>query len=536
MFALALWDRQERTLQLARDRMGEKPLFYGWSRDRFLFASELGAFHALPAFDAPVDRDALGLYLCHGYVPAPWTIHQGVRKLRPGELLTLSMRTAMVEEAARRELYWSIGDALAAPRFSGSCEEAVEELETRLSQAVRLQMVADVPLGAFLSGGVDSSTIVALMQSTHGRPVKTFSIGFEEPAYNEAPQAAAVAASLATDHTELVVTSDDALAVVPELASVWDEPFADSSQIPTLLLARLARRQVTVSLSGDGGDELFWGYDHYRLARRLQRLPGLKLMGAMLNRASPELIAQVARHLPPPLRKSVSAERAMVLRDYADAKTLQQRIEALHLRPRQNLAFLAGAPECAYPLIDLAVPDGLDLDTAASVIDAGLYLPDDIMVKVDRASMSVGLEARAPMLDHRVVEFAFSLPLSYKFRDGQTKWPLRRLLYRRVPRNLVERPKMGFGGPISSWLRGPLRAWADDLLSPAALQRDGYLASAAVTSAWQAHKAGRRDQGARLWRLLMFRAWQAHHAGRSAVLPSRTAAVRSIDQAREPTA
>ncbi len=512
MFALALWDKQERVLQLARDRMGEKPLYYGWNRGRFLFASELKAFHALPWFDAGIDRDALGLYLCYGYVPAPWTIHEGVRKLPPGEILTLPAHSAQSEDAAKRETYWSLYDALSGPQFQGSPEDAVDELEARLSEAVGLQMVADVPLGAFLSGGVDSSAVVALMQAQSRRPVKTFSIGFEEQAYNEAPHAAAVAKHIGTEHVEMIVTAADAIRVIPDLAKIWDEPFADSSQIPTSLLAKLTREHVTVSLSGDGGDELFWGYGRYLLARKVQNLPGLKLMGAVLNRMSPETITQLTGRSPAPLRKMFSADRAMVLRDYAGASTVIERYEAIHVRARHNLRYMAKGTACSYPLTDIQIPHDLDQDTAASAIDAQHYLPDDIMVKVDRASMAVSLESRAPLLDHRIVEFAFSLPMSYKFRAGQTKWPLKQVLHRHVPRALVDRPKMGFGIPVSEWLRGPLKAWADELLDPAVLRRDGYLDADAVTMLWRDHLSGLRDQGPRLWRFLMFRAWQEQHA------------------------
>jgi asparagine synthase (glutamine-hydrolysing) len=512
MFALAVWDRQDRVLSLARDRMGEKPLYYGWNGGRFLFASELKALHAAPGFHAAVDRDALGLYLCYGYVPAPWSIHEHVRKLPPGEMLVIRTTDPLTEDFARREPYWSLAEAMAGARFHGSPEDAVDELEARLSEAVRLQMVSDVPLGAFLSGGVDSSTIVALMKRHATGPVKTFSIGFEEAKYNEAPHARAVAEHLGTEHTEMTVTSKAALDVIPGLAGVWDEPFADSSQIPTSLLAKLTRKHVTVSLSGDGGDELFWGYDRYLLARRVHRLPGVKVIGGVLRLVPAELFTHTAGRLPQPLRKMLSADRAMVVRDYAEAETLTKRFEALYVRPRPNLRYLAEPAVCRYPLVDVAVPDGLDIDTAASVIDASHYLPDDIMVKVDRASMAVSLESRAPLLDHRVVEFAFSLPLSYKYRNGQTKWPLKQVLYRHVPRQIVDRPKMGFGIPLSEWLRGPLKSWADDLLDPQVLRRDGYFHADAVTTLWREHQSGLRDQGPRLWRFLMFRAWQERNA------------------------
>ena len=315
----------------------------------------------------------------------------------------------MVEEAIKSDAYWSLRDALAGPRFRGGMDEAVEALEERLTEAVRLQMIADVPLGAFLSGGVDSSLIVALMQSLSKRPVKTFSIGFREPKYNEAPHAAAVANHVGSEHTEMIVTSEDALAMVPRLATIWDEPFADSSQIPTMLLSRMTRGHVTVSLSGDGGDELFWGYDRYLLARRVHRLPGLKLIAGVLKLTSPDMITQTAGRLPSPLRKMLSADRAMVVQDYAAATTVTDRYEALYVRPRHNLRYLADGAGHRYAMIGVEIPEDLDIDTASSAIDALHYLPDDIMVKVDRASMAVSLESRAPLLDHRVVEFAFSL-------------------------------------------------------------------------------------------------------------------------------
>lgn len=500
MFAFALWDRKNRELTLARDRLGEKPLYYGWQGSTFLFGSELKAFRAHPAFRAEIDRNALMLYLRHGYIPAPWSIYRGIRKLLPGTFLQLGS-DSVGRDLPEPTAYWSLADVatrgLAEP-FRGTEPEAIDELEARLFRAVSLQRVADVPLGAFLSGGIDSSTIVALMQAQASRPVHTFSIGFEEEGYDEAPHAKAVAAHLGTHHTELYVTPRQAMDVIPRLPEIYDEPFGDSSAIPTFLVSHLARRHVTVSLSGDGGDELFAGYTRYSRTQKLwelrQRLPGPT--GRFLGKG----LALLGR--------GQHAERAAA---YLSASTLEQfyRTQISHwLHPEvlvrsgaePSLPLFSGSrhPASAGPIERLMFLDGMS------------YLPDDILVKVDRAAMAVSLETRVPMLDPGVVEFAWRLPLSMKVRGPETKWILRQVLYRHVPKPLLDRPKAGFGVPVGAWLRGPLREWAEGLLSAGRLEAEGFFAASRVRQQWESYLAGRSGWNDRLWGVLAFQMWLDH--------------------------
>lgn len=530
MFALALWDRRERELILARDRIGEKPLYYGWQGrggdSAFLFGSEIKALARHPAFEGRIDRGALTLFMRHNYIPAPHSIYEGIAKLPPGTYATLSLERR--EPAIRA--YWSAAaaaEAGVAEPFSGSPEEAVDSLETLLLDAVGQQMMADVPLGAFLSGGVDSSAVVALMQAQSARPVRTFSIGFHEEEYNEARHAKAVAAHLGTDHTELYVTPAEAQAVIPDLPSIYDEPFADSSQIPTFLVSQLARRHVTVSLSGDAGDELFGGYNRYKVANdfwsKVSRVPG-PVRGAIargLTSVSPARWNSVAAALDPvlpaALRMRLPGDKihkgAAVLR----SRSANELYRGLVSSWRDPAAVVIDGFEPAT-LLTGAMPElrGLGDIERMMALDLVTYLPDDILVKVDRAAMAVSLETRVPFLDHRVVEHAWRLPIGYKLRDGQTKWPLRQLLYRYVPRALIERPKMGFGVPIDAWLRGPLREWAEALLDEGRLRSEGYFRPEPVRSAWRAHLGGQVNMQYPLWIVLMFQAWleKAHSSPR----------------------
>jgi asparagine synthase (glutamine-hydrolysing) len=517
MFAFALWDRRERTLSLVRDRLGIKPLFYGWCGRTLLFGSELKALTAHPAFSAGVDRGALALLLRHDCVPAPYSIYQGIFKLPPGTVLTL--RSA-AERNAEPAAFWSareVAERGAANPFGGSDQEAVDELDGLLREAVRLRMIADVPLGAFLSGGVDSSTVVALMQAQSERPVRTFSVGFHDEGYDEAGQARAVAAHLGTDHTELYVSPQDALAVVPRLPEMFDEPFADSSQIPTFLVSRLARQQVTVSLSGDGGDELFGGYNRHvwgpRVWRRMAPLP-LPLRRAAaraLTARTPEswdrLYGRAERVLPAALRQRTPGYKLHKLAGVLGSGSAEEMYRRLASHWRNPPAVVPGAVEPPTALTDssrwAAVPGVAE---TMMFLDLVTYLPDDILTKVDRASMAVSLEARVPLLDHRVVEFAWRLPLRMKLREGEGKWVLRRVLDRYVPRELVERPKMGFAVPLAAWLRGPLRDWAEALLDPRVLRTGGFFDPAPVRKAWAEHLSG-ADRGEALWDVLMFQAW-----------------------------
>ena len=515
MFAFALWDRQERMLTLARDRVGEKPLYYGWQGNTFLFGSELKALRAHPAFRADIDRNVLALYLRHGYIAAPYSIYKNIFKLLPGAYLQLSAQQSPGTLPTPRA-YWSLREVvergLANP-FAGSDEDAIGELESRLMRAVSLQRVADVPLGAFLSGGIDSSTIVALMQAQSTLPVKTFTIGFHEQSYNEAEHARSVAQHLGTEHTELYVTPRDAMQVIPKLPTLYDEPFGDSSAIPTFLVSQLARRHVTVSLSGDGGDELFGGYDRYQRTQSLwsavQRIPPVGrrwLAGAVamlpvdgLNLCLNPIVSR---------EDQSPGDRVRRLALYLSAGTMEQFYQVQVSQRNDSVAIVLGdtGPLEAQTGLTQWSPNG-QLYERMMYADAMSYLPDDILVKVDRAAMSVSLETRVPMLDPRVVEFAWRLPLHTKVRHGKTKWLLREVLFKHVPRELIERPKKGFGVPVGRWMRGPLRDWAEDLLSKQRLATDGFLNPGTVRKQWRQHRDGKANWGDSLWTVLMFQAW-----------------------------
>lgn len=503
MFALAIWDRQAQELWIARDRLGEKPLYYGLVAGQIRVASELKGLIA--GCQRPdLSRPALALFLRQNYIPAPWTIWQGVWKLEPGHRLVL--RAGEVPEPTQSHPYWSLSER-GDDSFGGSETEAVECLDGLLRTAVRGQMVADVPLGAFLSGGIDSSTVVALMQAQSSRPVRTFTIGFQERAYDESPHAAAVARHLGTEHTTLQVTGQDALNVVPELPRIWDEPFADSSQVPTLLLSRLTRQHVTVSLSGDGADELFVGYFRYLHADRLlrmQRWPAwVRRMGRQALLAVPQHVYRLAGTLMPPVRRL--GEKLHRVADVLESQGADDLYRRLNRYWPEPAALVIDSYEPAQYLgpMSLQWPAIRRFQTC----DLRTYLPDDLMVKVDRAGMAVSLETRAPFLDHRVVAFARSLPQAMLVRDGVGKQILRRVLARYVPTQLIDRPKMGFGIPIHQWLRGPLRPWAEDLLSEERLRRDGILHPESIRQSWNEHQCGQRDWGYRLWGVLMFQAW-----------------------------
>jgi asparagine synthase (glutamine-hydrolysing) len=517
MFAFALWDKQTRTLTLGRDRLGEKPLYYGWQGEAFLFGSELKALRAHPEFRAEVDRNALALLLRHNYIPAPYSIYQGISKLSPGCLLTvlLSQRNPQIAP------YWSgkqaIETGLAHP-FEGSESAAVSALEALLKDAVGQQMVADVPLGAFLSGGVDSSTVVALMQAQSSRPVKTFTVGFHEEGYDEAPHAKSVARHLGTEHTELYVMPKEAMSVIPRLPALYDEPFSDSSQIPTFLVSELARRHVTVSLSGDGGDELFGGYNRYFWATNIWRRVGWApqpmrsaLAGALMAlppSAWNGVFMGLSRFLPVGWRYANPGDKLHKLAEVLAVRTPEEIYLDLVSHWKQPTEVVRGSHEPPTVLTDPARwADLPDFEQRMMYLDQMTYLPDDILTKVDRAAMGVSLETRVPFLDHRVVEFAWSLPLSMKIRHGQGKWLLRQVLYRHVPKELMERPKMGFGVPIDMWLRGPLKGWAEELLDEARLQREGYFNPRPIRRKWAEHLTGRRNWSYYLWDVLMFQAW-----------------------------
>jgi asparagine synthase (glutamine-hydrolysing) len=502
MFALGLWDCQDRTLSLARDRMGEKPLYLGFAGPRLVFASELKALVDVPGFDRSLDPSALSLLLRHNYIPAPWSIYRSVRKLLPGTFMTLTEAHLRQRVLPEPEPYWSAQavayEAARHPLAFESDEQAVDALEAVLSASVKGQMISDVPLGAFLSGGIDSSVIVALMQAQGGSAVRTFSIGFDDPAYDEAGYARDVARHLGTEHTELYVSAGDALDVVPRLADLYDEPFADSSQIPTVLVTRMARQHVTVALSGDGGDELFGGYSRYfradRWWRRRSALPGI------LRRSVGVLGHTTAAALPRGgMRERV--ERLSGVLTARDAGHFYQSFVSYWKDPAQALVE-AGTPGTPF---DRPAP-GPFFD-CMTLLDTVTYLPDDILVKVDRAAMAVGLETRVPLIDHRVFEFARRLPHQYKVRDGRGKDVLRRLLYRYVPASMIDRPKKGFSVPLAQWLRGPLKDWGAALLDPVRLRDEGIFQVQPVLRKWQEHQSGQRNWSTHLWSVLMMQAW-----------------------------
>lgn len=513
MFAFALWDRREQSLHLVRDRMGEKPMYCGWAGTHFVFGSELKALRAHPQFPGTVDRDAAALFLQYGYIPAPYSIYEGICKLPPASILSLSRATGGLPSVRK---YWSLDD-VPAGSYAGSETEAIDELERLLRNVVGQEMVADVPLGAFLSGGIDSSLVVAMMQAQSRRPVKTFTIGFAEQAYNEAEHAARVAAHLGTEHTELYVTPADALAVVPKLPTIHDEPFADSSQIPTFLVSELASRHVTVSLSGDGGDELFAGYVWYShaaaIARKTGWIPGpmRRALAGAIGAVSPErwdrTLGTVRPALPSGFRRIASGDRVHKFANVlARGGSPEATYDALISQWDGNHVVL-GASESAPSRAPFVRPQAGCATERLMAVDLGRYLPDNILVKVDRATMAVSLESRAPLLEHRVVEFAWRLPMSMKVRDGRGKWLARQLLYRHVPQSIVDRPKMGFCVPIGQWLRGALRDWAEAQLSERRLREDGFFDPAVIRAKWQEHQSGRRNWQHHMWSVLMFQAW-----------------------------
>ena len=513
MFAFALWDRERRTLTLARDRLGIKPLYYSATPERVLFASQLKAFRAFPAWKPTIDEDAVVGYLRHAYIAQPRTIYREAQKLAPGHLLTLRRDAAPVSTC-----FWDMrGIAVAGQRRNDpapDANEATERLDALLRDAVKLRMIADVPLGAFLSGGIDSSTVVALMQAQSPRPVKTFSIGFHERGYDEAQSAKRVAAHLGSDHTEFYVEPRHALDVIPQLPEWFDEPFADASQIPTYLVSELTRRHVTVALSGDGGDEVFAGYNRYFWTKRIARVmrllphPVRSVSAACLRSLSASSWNSLLGFVPPgwlpPLPGDKLHKIAGLLED-AQPEAIYRRLVSQWDRPTE---IAAAGVEPHGPLWDATITrDFPQIVPRMQFLDMVSYLPDDILTKVDRATMAVGLEGRVPLIDHRVVAYSWTLPLDFKLRGSQGKWLLRRVLDRYVPRHLIDRPKMGFGVPIDAWLRGPLRDWAETLLEATRLASSGFVRVAPVRQAWQEHLKGTRNWQYPLWTVLMLQAW-----------------------------
>lgn len=518
MFALAIWDRREHRLHLASDRLGKKPLYYGWSQGTFLFASELKALVPHPAFDASIDPGALELFFRFGFIPAPASIYRSIRKLEGGRLM--SLRSPEQQDSSETQ-YWSLERVFRAGReapYPDTDADAVEELRRLLLDAVRVRMLADVPLGSLLSGGIDSSLVTALMQAQSSRPVRTFSVGSSDERYDESADARRVATHLGTEHTGLMLSAQDALGVIPSLPQLYDEPFADSSQIPTYLVSKLARQHVTVALTGDGGDEIWGGYDRYlwgrAVYRRFSRLPvGLRqLCAGALGRASPasydRWLSRLGKLLPARYQMRLPGDKIHKLSRLARTTTP----EAFHLalaslawsNPESLLRIRRGASTLRWPP---TIP-GADIAEQMMQRDLTVAFPGDMLTKVDRASMAASLECRLPLADHRVLEFASRLPMRLKIHEGRGKVALRRVLETYVPRQLVDRPKMGFGVPLAQWLRGPLLEWTNDLLSEASLSDGGLLEPAPIRAAWREHQSGARSRHVELWAVLMFQAWR----------------------------
>jgi asparagine synthase (glutamine-hydrolysing) len=506
MFAIALWDVRAKELHLIRDRMGEKPLYYGWQKDTFLFSSELKAMRKHPDFQGEIDRNALSLYFRHRYIPTPYSIYRNVHKLEPGTILRVPIGTAFHEgtrEDGEKRAYWSLKEAVEegdSKAYEGTVSDAVSALEALLIQSIQGQMIADVPLGAFLSGGIDSSTVVALMQKLSTQPVNTFCIGFQEKGFDEAVDAKRVAQYLGCNHTELYVTPRQARETVPVMPQLYDEPFADPSQLPTFLVSQLARKDVTVSLSGDGGDELFYGYRTYSLlSQRWKIARWTHIEGRLVQNAVLKLLQWIWKAD----QRRLAVARSLLV-SHTDIDLYRSMVSIISdpcgLVPHSHEPATVLTAKGSWPNI-------ASRQNRVMALDALSYLPDDVLVKVDRAAMACSLETRIPLLDHRIVEFAFRLPFDVKFHQGITKWPLRQILFKHVPPRLVERPKKGFSLPLAGWLRGELKEWMRDSLHHDTIREDGILDVGTVEGYLSEHLSGRWDHSEILWNLLMFQCW-----------------------------
>lgn len=516
MFAISLWDTREKLLYLARDRMGEKPLYYGFQNGVFMFGSELKALKSHPSFLGEIERDAIALQLRHNYIPEPLSIYKGIYKLSPGTFAKISLDSDDIVITP----YWELKNHLRTQPYNDS-HDPIAHMENILTKTVRDQMLSDVPLGAFLSGGIDSSLITALMQAQSSNPIKTFTIGFDQVGYNEAEFAKAVAKHLKSEHTELYVTDQDALNVVPMLSSLYDEPFSDSSQIPTFLVSKMTKQYVTVALSGDGADELFGGYNRHlwadTLSKRVQYIPlsVRKRIHSLTTKLSAEkmnLFFELFSILPKRLRYNNIGDKIHKLASLLPSSSQEELYLTLVSHWIDSDSIVIGGSS-TNPRFHSHFQEAHELSFSEQMMytDATTYLCGDILTKVDRAAMGVSLETRAPFLDHRVVEAAWQLPLSLKIREGKGKWILRQILYKHVPKELIERPKMGFGAPIGAWLRGPLRDWAESLLDEERLRREGFFYPAPIRQKWEEHITGRRNWQYDLWDILMFQSWLEHN-------------------------
>lgn len=515
MFAFGLWDRNEEVLTLARDRAGEKPLYYGQANQSLIFASELRALKSWPGWSGEIDASVVNLYFRYGYVPDPFCIFKGFAKLQPAHLIQI--KNGKIGET---ECFWDLKQVTAQPRSGNSPDDIVEEFLPRLQRAVRMRMASDVPLGAFLSGGIDSSTVVSLMQEASTQPIRTFTIGFDVAGYNEAESAKIIAKHLGTNHTELYVSPQDTLSAVPSIPGIWDEPFGDSSMIPTYLLSKLTRKSVTVALSGDGGDEIFCGYNRYGQGydayKRLGALPlGMRQAAAFaLQRLPLRAIEHASQHLPMRMRLPAMGDRIAKLANVMKMEAESEYYLMLVSQSQNPGTLLNNSIEPAtLPTSPETWPKLADFRETMMYLDTLSYLPGDILTKVDRATMATSLEARVPFLDHELIEFAWSVPLDVKLRHGETKWLLRSILGRYVPPALFERPKVGFGIPIEHWLKGPLREWAEELMDESTLRKQGYLRPEAIRQLWSDYLSGRARNHHQIWNVLMFQGWLKDNAG-----------------------
>ena len=522
MFAFALWDKKKRSLILARDRIGEKPLYYGWQGDGinkvFLFGSELKALKAHPEFKSEINRDAITLQLRHNYIPAPYSIYKGIFKLFPGHYLVLSENDLNNHSLLTSKAYWSLVQCATSGNSNQLIhnEKDIEiDFEKILKSSVKKQMISDVPIGAFLSGGIDSSTIVALMQSQSDHPVKTFTIGFNESEYDEAKYAKKIANYLGTNHTELYISPKEAMEVIPKLPNIYDEPFSDSSQIPTFLISQLTKQNVKVALSGDGGDELFCGYNRYLISKKfwnllcLIPLPVRKILSSLIQTISPQKWNEISKFLPSFfLQYTNFGDKMHKGANVLKAETLNQLYYMLSSHWQNPTEVVLRSKEPGTFLTEFKPHlKGLNSQEQMMVLDFISYLPDDILVKIDRAAMATSLETRTPFLDHKLIEYVWKIPHSYKLKKGQGKWILRQILNRYVPKSLTQRPKMGFGVPIDSWLRDPLRDWAENLLDEKRLRQEGYFNAKEIRNKWDQHLSEKMNWHYHIWDILMFQSW-----------------------------